>query len=100
MGHNNIEADMWPTYREKIQQFLLFIIKRQVLSSIIGATNDQLGNNFTTTLQIYDHNEIEMFHVVTPSPTSRSKFWDEDVNRPSARLQQQKMQLFLCQDNN
>ena len=98
MGHNNIESDMWRTYTDKIQQFLLFVMKRQILSTIIGSSKENVGMNLTTTLNFYEDDEIEMFHVVTPSPThrnTRNSFWDEDgLVLPATRLLE-KMQLCL-----
>jgi hypothetical protein len=99
MGHNNIECDMWETYREKILQFLLFVKKRQILSTVIGSNKENMGRNITTTLNLYDDDEIEMFHVVTPSPTQpnkRASFWDDGEDRVhTATSYQQKMQLCL-----
>lgn len=99
MGHNNIESDMWETFLEKIQQFLLYVRKRQILSSIVESNKENSRKSIMTTLNFYDEEEIEMFHVVTPSPThnkKKSSFWDEDRVH-TATTYQNKMQLCLCQ---
>jgi len=99
MGHNNIECKMWSAYIEKIQQFMLYTRKRQILSNIIGANKENAPKNVTTTLNIYDNEEIEMFRVVTPSPpqvNKRVSFWNEDKVH-TATSYQQKIQLCLSE---